>query len=189
MEEWSAAEDSMIFQMYLLFGSKWSRMRKVLPGRTDNRIKNRFHFLSRRLDKDAARLLQDNDNGMAVSSRAHLDDSTDSTSMPYSNIDKEHAEIQYKIQAMLPHLAAETTIEKSETTAYSFGPFHTVEANTACKRCSLMVPSLQTGRTVCQETGWCEACTRLPPYMTGNMLQQCLKLRKVDSSPNTSSKN
>jgi len=86
--------------------------------------------------------------------------------------------IQYKIQAMLPHLAAET-IENSETTAYSLCPFHAVEGNTTCKRCSLMVPSLQTGHAVCQETGWCEACTRVPPYVT---------VRKGDSMPNKSIK-
>mmetsp|Transcript_12299 Transcript_12299/g.22337 ORF Transcript_12299/g.22337 Transcript_12299/m.22337 type:complete len:85 (+) Transcript_12299:1227-1481(+) len=84
--------------------------------------------------------------------------------MSGADVDKEHVEIQYRIQAMLHHLAAET-IENSETTAYSFGPFHTVVANTTCNRCSLMVPSLQTGRAVCQETGWCEACTSVPPYM------------------------
>jgi hypothetical protein len=185
MEEWSAVEDAMIFQMYLLFGSKWSRMRKILPGRTDNRIKNRFHFLSRRLDKDAARLLQGNSIGIIAPSLTHLNGIT---SMSGADVDEEHVEIQYKIQAMLPHLAAET-IENSETTAYSFGPFHAVEGNTTCNRCSLMVPSLQTGRAVCRETGWCEVCTRVPPYVTGNMLQQCLKLRNGDSMPNKSIKN
>mmetsp|Transcript_12300 Transcript_12300/g.22338 ORF Transcript_12300/g.22338 Transcript_12300/m.22338 type:complete len:167 (+) Transcript_12300:1027-1527(+) len=165
----------MIFQMYLLFGSKWSRMRKGLPGRTDNRIKNRFHFLSSRLDKDAARLLKGNRIGIIAPSLIQLNGIT---SMPCSDVDEEHVEIQYKIQAMLPHLAAET-IENSETTAYSLCPFHAVEGNTTCKRCNLTALSLQTGHAVCQETGWCEACTRVPPYVT---------VRKGDSMPNKSIK-
>jgi hypothetical protein len=120
MEEWTTVEDVMIFQMYLLFGRKWSRMRKILPGRTDNQIMNRFHFLSCRLDKDAARPLQGSSIGIIAPSLIHLNGIT---SMPCSDVDEEHVEIQYKIQAMLPPFAAETT-DNSETTEYSFGPFH-----------------------------------------------------------------
>ncbi|OEU13355.1 hypothetical protein FRACYDRAFT_155027, partial [Fragilariopsis cylindrus CCMP1102] len=45
---WTASEDAFIFRIYDLKGSKWSVMAKVLTGRSDNGIKNRYHHLRRR---------------------------------------------------------------------------------------------------------------------------------------------
>lgn len=61
---------------------------------------------------------------------------------------------------------------------YWFGPFQEPSNDnlnnegTFCKRCELMVPSQQTGKVVCTKTGWCLACTAIPPFISGNLLRK-----------------
>jgi hypothetical protein len=177
MEEWSPLEDVLLFHMYTLFGSKWALMRKRLPGRTDNRIKNRFHYLRRRIEKDAVKLLQDKNANLPEeipSSNANVKNAK------HSSLTEEACDMQAKIRDMLPHLAA-ATLQSDGESLYLFGPFRTAQGD-VCKRCSLLVPSVQTGRVVCEATGWCEACTRLPPYVSSNTVRECLKLRKAESA-------
>lgn len=168
MEDWSALEDALLFHMYTLFGSKWALMRKALFGRTDSRIKNRFHFLRRRLEKDAVKFLQDNKAGQPDGALSLLAN---------HQTTEESCEMQAKIRDMLPHLAAESLESRGES-PYKFGPFRAAVQGDACKRCNLLVPSLQAGRVVCEATGWCEPCTRLPPYVSGSLVRECLNLRK-----------
>lgn len=42
-QEWSQTEDFKIIELYTKFGSRWSEISKGLPGRPENRIKNRFY--------------------------------------------------------------------------------------------------------------------------------------------------
>lgn len=177
-EEWTAVEDALLFRMYTLFGTKWAFMRKALPGRTDNRIKNRFHFLRRRVEKDAAKFLEDNKakpDKVHSSSQVSVKDTNSSASNESAELSDDP---QTKIRDMLPYLAKETLKKSDESSSYSFGPFRQVQGD-VCKRCNLTAPSLQTGRTMCKATGWCEACTRLPPYVNGSLVCECLNLRKT----------
>lgn len=46
---WTAKEDYMIFKLFSLQGSKWSKIAEHFKGRTENSIKNRFYSTLRRI--------------------------------------------------------------------------------------------------------------------------------------------
>lgn len=42
-EDWTDEEDKLILKYYYEFGSRWSEISRKLPGRPENKIKNRFY--------------------------------------------------------------------------------------------------------------------------------------------------
>jgi len=60
-----------------------------------------------------------------------------------------------------------------------FGPFRAPNVGgEICVRCGLFCPSVQCGDEICERTKWCQTCTRIPPHLSGNLLRECLNLRK-----------
>ena len=46
---WTEKEDEQIFNLYIKYGSSWSKVAKNIPLRTENSIKNRFYTTLRKL--------------------------------------------------------------------------------------------------------------------------------------------
>ena len=49
--DWTEREDATLVRLYQVHGTKWSLMAKILGGRSDNGIKNRYHYLKRQDEK------------------------------------------------------------------------------------------------------------------------------------------
>lgn len=49
---WTAEEDSALKRLKEEIGCHWARIAKLMPGRSDNNVKNRWHLLQRREAKD-----------------------------------------------------------------------------------------------------------------------------------------
>jgi len=48
----------------------------------------------------------------------------------------------------------------------------------SCARCGFLVPSIHCGLEICEKTKWCESCSRIPSHLSGNILRECLNLRR-----------
>jgi hypothetical protein len=160
LTSWSVAEDAMIFRLFSVEGSKWSRMVKHLPGRTDNSIKNRYHHLKRRFERRMQAVATS--RGMTElmkkiqKCRLFHGDHVDPSMLKYLS---------------LRMLEGKRHQKKVTTTEYKFGPYYPVTTRVGCRRCGLVIPSLQTGRYICGSNGWCQTCCGLSPVVTGDALR------------------
>lgn len=171
--DWNAFEDAMIFHLYNSIGSHWAKMSKIIPGRTDNGIKNRFHNLRRQFERE-------DEHRLRLSSTDEFEDAIRLDRI--RKFPEKMAGKSLKLWDMhsgIAILAAQSILGSSGARNKSrFGPFRPANDGDICARCGLILPSLQTGDQVCDKSGWCQACTRIPPHVSSNLLRECLNLRR-----------
>ena len=119
-------------------GSKWAQMTRYLPGRTDNGIKNRYHYLRRRFEKRI----------QSVGDSKELDRMTkqieDNPSFRSLSCDP-HVARDIASRILYESTDLDLIVGDAE---HKLGPFHQVEESVLCKRCGLIAPSKETGRFV-----------------------------------------
>ena len=148
--EWSPQEDATIFHLYNSVGSQWAKMSKMIPGRTDNGIKNRFHNLRRQLEREddhRLRLSKPQDFPEEI----HLDRIRES--LPQDLQGKNHA--LWDMFKGIGIIAAQSVIGAGVARNQGkFGPFKVPDPTTGelCARCGLFVPSIQCGEEICERT-------------------------------------
>jgi hypothetical protein len=175
--DWSPLEDAMIFHLYNTTGSHWAKMSKMIPGRTDNGIKNRFHNLRRQLEREDEHRLR------LSTARDFPDEIRLDRVREFPKELRGKAADLWDMKSGLSVLAAQSVLGGSMSrSAGRFGPFREAEAGELCVRCGFLVPSVQTGTEVCTKTGWCQSCARIPPHVSGNMIRECLNLRRCQDS-------
>jgi len=177
VSDWGPLEDATIFHLYDTIGSHWAKMSKMIPGRTDNGIKNRFHNLRRQLEREDEHRLRLS-SARDFPEEIRLDRMRE---MP-EELRGKSAEL-WDMKSGLSVLAAQSVLGGSMArSAGRFGPFRPAEDGDVCVRCGFFVPSIQTGSEVCTKTGWCQSCTRIPPHVGGNLLRECLNLRRCQDA-------
>lgn len=185
VSDWTIVEDATIFHLYNLIGSHWAKMSKVIPGRTDNGIKNRFHNIRRQYEReDEHRMRLSNNSDFVEDIRLHAI----RENLP-EHLRGNSAKL-WDMHSAMGILAAQSAMDNSATGGRGsnrFGPFRDPKTTDQdgndtngeqCVRCGLFVPSVQTGFEICTKTGWCKSCTRLPPHASSNFLRECLNLRR-----------
>ena len=175
--DWGPLEDATIFHLYNTIGSHWAKMSKMIPGRTDNGIKNRFHNLRRQLERE-------DEHRLRLSTARDFPDEIrlDRLREFPEDLKGKTAEL-WDIKSGLSVLAAQSVLGGSMSrNAGRFGPFRAAELGESCVRCGFLVPSIHTGGEICTKTGWCQSCARIPPHVCGNMLRECLNLRRAQET-------
>lgn len=162
---WSALEDATIFRLYSIYGSKWSKIVKFLPGRTDNGIKNRFHHLRRRFEKRMKAIPNSKELKLMIQKMGN--------SPSFRNLLPDWFVTRDIVTRILKDSASANQGQgvTSGDGEYKFGPFDPVEENVGCDRCGLIVPSKETGTSICRQTGWCETCTGVSLAISGDLLR------------------
>lgn len=175
--DWSPLEDATIFHLYNTIGSHWAKMSKMIPGRTDNGIKNRFHNLRRQLERE-------DEHRLRLSTARDFPDEIrlDRLREFPEELRGKTAEL-WDMKSGLSVLAAQSVLGGSMSrNAGRFGPFREGKDDDVCVRCGFFVPSMQTAAEICTKTGWCQSCARIPPHVSGNMLRECLNLRRCQDA-------
>eukprot|EP00571_Detonula_confervacea_P000480 CAMPEP_0172314676 /NCGR_PEP_ID=MMETSP1058-20130122/23101_1 /TAXON_ID=83371 /ORGANISM="Detonula confervacea, Strain CCMP 353" /LENGTH=747 /DNA_ID=CAMNT_0013028605 /DNA_START=101 /DNA_END=2344 /DNA_ORIENTATION=+ len=210
--EFNPLEDATIWRLYATIGTQWAKMSKVIPGRTDNNLKNRFHNLKRQLQREEDRRLRGPPPEEPVKGYKKLIHSDKIREIPQFLRTK--IEEMWNHQRHIGHIAAnsvqesreedqeedsggakeevvdeqqkDSAVESSMGAAATeddqkfrkFGPFETVTEPVQCGRCGLFMPSVQCGDEMCTKTKWCRVCAKVSMHLGGNVLRECMNLRK-----------
>jgi hypothetical protein len=167
---WSVLEDALICRLRSSQGPHWSMISPFLPGRTVIDVKSRYQFLKNRFIKCLKSVT------LTTPLVEHMQALKQSTLIKSTEVDVN----------ILQHLAdyiangTQSVLDGD----YTFGPFRRITSTgELCTRCGLVMPSFETGRSICEKTGWCETCTQLSACVSGNYLRQIHMVKKTAVSP------
>ena len=187
--EFTPAEDAWIWRLFATIGTQWAKMSKVVPGRTDNNLKNRFHNLKRQLVREEETRAKA-PAYKTLGGLIHVDRVRDVPTELKAKIE-DMWDVRRNIGVIAAGTVKMTESMKNEEMAMrarKFGPFVKVGrgsddgdasgGSVQCPRCGLHAPSAQTGSEICTRTGWCVSCTRVGMHLGGAVLRECVNLRR-----------
>mmetsp|Transcript_15551 Transcript_15551/g.38366 ORF Transcript_15551/g.38366 Transcript_15551/m.38366 type:complete len:572 (+) Transcript_15551:124-1839(+) len=165
--KFSPLEDAAICHLSARLGPQWEIIAKSFPRRSALELKSRFEALKKEFELGLAKICSSTELAESVEALKH----SVLLKGPNANMD------------ILRYLADYLLKEDGKGGAMpsnSFGPFRVAKAAEACKRCGLLVPSLQTGGVVCEKTGWCRKCTKLSASVYGDYLREIYPLKLAE---------
>ena len=162
--EWSPLEDAMICRLNKVIGSKWVEISRLMPGRSDNSCKNRWHYLRRHFEKYASSLSDEANRSPVSPLQARLLHLARENGNAQDDMEKAVA------KALVHMIGSPKAIWPLPEHSLPFGPFVQPEDTSFCIRCGLAVCSAQTG-PICQATKWCWACSVTPAILHDDALR------------------
>ncbi|KAL3944098.1 MAG: hypothetical protein SGBAC_001829 [Bacillariaceae sp.] len=167
VRKFSPLEDAAVCHISARNDPKWEIIAKSFPHRSALEVKSRFETLKEDFELRLAK----------ISPSTKLAESVEA--LKHSFLLK-GAHADPKILRYLADYLLKEDGKEAVKPPKCFGPFRVAKPLEACKRCGLLVPSLQTGRVVCGTTGWCRKCTKLSAVVYGDYLREIYPLKLVE---------
>jgi Myb-like DNA-binding domain len=168
--QWTPVEDATVCRLYRRVGTGWASISRLLPGRSDNNVKNRFHFLRRQLEKAATTAFdgKEADDSPDTLIRDCIHTALVANGTPNDDLSVLVGDILARMLRTGRRLLAPMDLYGSY-----FGPFETPRPSdgVVCMRCALFIPAAQTGSEVCSKTGWCSACSGTMVFLSDALLR------------------
>ncbi|KAH8967170.1 hypothetical protein BDL97_03G064700 [Sphagnum fallax] len=112
-DPWTPQEDATLMQAHRNFGNKWADIAKLLPGRSDNAIKNRFNSALKKI------------HGPPSTPAAHNNNNNSSSHLCCSSITGFPFLVGVESLELLPNM--ETQLDPNQISYHSAGSTHSVE--------------------------------------------------------------
>lgn len=139
--KWTDIEDYVIFKIYNKMGSKWTYISKLLPGRSENNVKNRFYSIIRKF------VQKTQTNGSEVRSSIMNQDAIHSAFISKtSQIDKIITQLNIKIDYSSNLVSQLNSVLDTPAHTSSQVIMDTINLNLKNNACSLIEEEIKTER-------------------------------------------